>query len=348
MNSGKDVMQADYSEDELYSRLRRLVVADPKGARALISRLVREDARTLQGILERASRPGEGRVRQMLAVAVRLKDEANIIESHLRAWAAIEPDEFTKAAITAALHSIPRTPTPAIRSFEMPSHFVEAYRYASERLCHRVRNPLTRSAALLVQLKNAACTCSDPVLRDELTKMHVDLQTLVERVGHVVEFDPNGAYLTWRSIALGEWLESSAPRFAARYGPAQFALRAATDSRSNCIRGTDFLLETIFGNAWANAIQAVAETDAAACCIVADLTVADGWMTVVMQDSGPGFSEEQFENAFRVPFSTKAATRGRGLLEIAEAVGRMQGSVSLEAERPGVYRMQVRLPLDPR
>lgn len=51
-------------------------------------------------------------------------------------------------------------------------------------------------------------------------------------------------------------------------------------------------------------------------------------------DTGQGFSKDMKEIAFQEMFSTKTAGRGRGLLEIQEAVGRLGGSIQLYEERP--------------
>lgn len=339
-------MEADITPDEFYGQLRRLVVSEPKQARAAVAGLLRDRSAMLVDVLDRASRPGEGRIRQMIAMAARLSQTAGTIEDRLRSWEAGEPDEFTLGEIGSALDSIrPTAPTPS-RTFEMPEHFVEAYRYASERLCHRVRNPLTKSAALLLRLEQAAGAASDPELRGVLTSLYGDLQSLVQRVGNVVEFDVDDAHTEWRFIPLGHWLKASVPRFTSRFGPATLLLPGAAHANSTCVRANAFLLETVFGNAWANAVQASEEADGNGCRITAELTVADSWLEILLYDDGPGFSEQQLDTAFRVPFSTKAERRGRGLLEIAEAVGRLQGDVHLVEIVRGQYRIRIRLPVD--
>lgn len=63
-------------------------------------------------------------------------------------------------------------------------------------------------------------------------------------------------------------------------------------------------------------------------------------------DNGPGFPESQLEAAFHQVFSTKAPSRGRGLLEIADAVARLQGVVRLTQDCDGRYRVSLSLPLE--
>lgn len=339
-------MATDMSSEELYRQLRRLVVLEPKQARSSIVSLFIGGSAALPDVLARASRPGEGRMRQMIAMAAKLSQSANVIEPILRAWQAVEPDEFTRRAITSALDSIrPRAPA-TTRIFEMPEQFVAAYRYASERLCHRVRNPLTKSASLLLRLKQCANNTSDAELRSYLTALYSDLHSLVQRVGSVVEFDIDTAYSDWRYVKLGEWLKASTQHFASRFGPATLLVRGSAEANAASVCANAFLLETIFGNVWANAVQASEERNANGCQITAELTLATSHLEVLVFDEGPGFSERQLETAFRVPFSTKAEERGRGLLEIAEAVGRLQGDVRLIKVAPAEYRMLIRLPID--
>ena len=47
-------------------------------------------------------------------------------------------------------------------------------------------------------------------------------------------------------------------------------------------------------------------------------------------------------------FSTRTPGRGRGLLEIQEAVERLSGQIRLYEEKPAEYRLQIRLPLEGR
>ena len=71
----------------------------------------------------------------------------------------------------------------------------------------------------------------------------------------------------------------------------------------------------------------------------------DGMLHVLVRDNGPGFSTQMVENAFQVAYSSKAESRGRGLLEIADAVRRLQGEVRLLPVAVNQHRVQLRLPL---
>jgi sensor histidine kinase regulating citrate/malate metabolism len=112
------------------------------------------------------------------------------------------------------------------------------------------------------------------------------------------------------------------------------------------VRANAFLLETAFGNLWANAVQAAEQANLPDCLITAEVRRAARRIEILLRDNGPGFAEQHLETAFRMPFSTKSDTRGRGLLEIAEAVRRLQGNVQLVPVPTGEYRILVSLPLE--
>ena len=46
--------------------------------------------------------------------------------------------------------------------------------------------------------------------------------------------------------------------------------------------------------------------------------------------------------------TTRTPGRGRGLLEIQDAVERLGGQIRLYEEKPSEYRLQIRLPLEAR
>jgi sensor histidine kinase regulating citrate/malate metabolism len=52
------------------------------------------------------------------------------------------------------------------------------------------------------------------------------------------------------------------------------------------------------------------------------------------------------ETAFQQIFSTKSDSRGRGLLEIADAVLRLQGTVELTKASTGEYRIRITMPVE--
>ncbi len=271
---------------------------------------------------------------------------ASALEPTLRRWLQVEPDEFTRSAIEGALAS--RSPQAVVRPVSRVSgaQIVEAYRYVADRLCHQVRNALYLPNAQLARFQRVVADVQEPALRQELTEVLAGFQSGLFRVSRSVEFDTGDDYLQFRDISLLEWLGSAARDFEARFGPALFAVACDPVVRRARLRANGLLLDTIFGNIWSNAVQA---TDAPhSITIQAALDSVHQRLELTILDNGPGFTDAHLETAFQQVFSNKAGNRGRGLLEIADAVVKLQGSVQLARIGTGDFRILIALPADVR
>ncbi len=337
-------METDQGINDPLTQLRWLAASDPKQARAVIHGLVTGKTDVLDAVLQAASRPGDGRLRQIFATVFRTDPTAAVLAPWLQQWLKVESDEFTKSAIATALGARAVITEPRTLPRSSGTTAVEAYRYVADRLCHRVRNAMTLPTAQMARLEQLAGSCEDPELRQELLEIHAGTQTGLIRIARNVEFDTNDGYLSWQSIGIVAWLEKNAHEFAARHGQARFTVSLEPSVRRVNVRATPFLLETTFANIWSNAVQA-AETPE---CIEIQCTTDAhrNQINMLVLDSGPGFPESQLDTAFHEIFSTKAPSRGRGLLEISDAVTRLQGSVRLQKDLHGQYRLALRLPVE--
>lgn len=334
-------MEHNPEDEALFEDLRRLVVSEPKQARGDFSKILTSGAGRLEAVLEMASRPGEGRIRQMIATVARLNPDTRL-DPWLKKWLGVEADEFTKAAIKGAIEqsSPPKRSTTQRRSH--PNHFVEAYRYVSDRLCHRVRNSLTLPGAQFIRMQNCIDDIQDPALQSELSEILASLRLSYQRISRSVEFDTGDGYLDWMEFDIVEWIERSAGEFSSRYGSASLSVEVSQGGRKHRVRATKFLLETMFGNLWSNAVQAAA----APCTIRFDCSFVDREkkLRLTVFDNGQGFSKEHQDTAFQQAFSTKSSSRGRGLLEIADAVAQLQGTVGFVEISPNEFRIRIELP----
>jgi len=121
----------------LFSELRKLAAENPRQARAQFSALLDSNAASVEEVFRLAGAPGEGRLRQLIANAVKQRADKARAVPHLRRWLAGETDEFAKAAIAAALIGVDQS---AFESYGSPAdlpEIVETYRYVADRLCHR-------------------------------------------------------------------------------------------------------------------------------------------------------------------------------------------------------------------
>lgn len=331
------------NSDATLERLRRLAAYDPKEARVEFQRLVQPPSELLDQVLDGASQPGDGRLRQVIATAYRL-DPQSVLEPWLRRWLATEQDEFTRSAVASALSSggnDDRRPSRFNRADSQ--NIVEAYRYVADRLCHRVRNALALPSAELIRLQQIVDAIGDAQKRDALAEIAGNIESALYRIARVVEFDTGDGYVQWGVFPLIRWLEATSKTLVARNGDLDFGVVCDPTVRQATVRATPLLLETILANLWSNAQQAGGE--GARLEIQCALTVDREWLTMLALDAGSGFSENDLETAFRQAFSTKSPARGRGLLEIGDAVTRLQGRVQLVRLKPGEYRVELSLPV---
>ena len=90
----------------LYERLRHLAVEDPREARRVFLQLLNSGGPALDHFLGRISSPADGRLRHLVANALRNPRDRERLAPHLIAWQEIETDEFTHRAIAGALEGL--------------------------------------------------------------------------------------------------------------------------------------------------------------------------------------------------------------------------------------------------
>jgi phosphoserine phosphatase RsbU/P len=90
----------------LYERLRHLVVEDPRETRRIFLQLLDSGGPALDQFLGSISSPADGRLRQVVATALRNHRDRERLAPHLIAWQEIETDEFTHRAIARALNGL--------------------------------------------------------------------------------------------------------------------------------------------------------------------------------------------------------------------------------------------------
>ena len=89
-----------------HERLLRLAVEDPREARKVFLRVFDSDSSALEQFLGQISSPADGRLRHLVASALRNARDKERLAPYLIAWHEIETDEFAKRAIAAALEGV--------------------------------------------------------------------------------------------------------------------------------------------------------------------------------------------------------------------------------------------------
>jgi sigma-B regulation protein RsbU (phosphoserine phosphatase) len=92
--------------ETLYQRLRQLAVEDPSEARRVFRQLLDSGGPALDHFLGAISSPADGRLRQLVANALRNHRDKERLAAHLIAWQEIETDEFSSRAIGGALQGL--------------------------------------------------------------------------------------------------------------------------------------------------------------------------------------------------------------------------------------------------
>jgi sigma-B regulation protein RsbU (phosphoserine phosphatase) len=89
-----------------YERFRRLAVEDPREARNAFRLLLDSGGSLLEQFLGQISSPSDGRLRHLVASALRNNRDKERLAPYLIAWHEIETDEFAKRAMAAALDGV--------------------------------------------------------------------------------------------------------------------------------------------------------------------------------------------------------------------------------------------------
>jgi signal transduction histidine kinase len=329
------------ASESLYERLRILAVEDPKEARKIFLAGFDANSNDLADFLARLSRPNEARLRQVVANAVRTHPEKRRLVPDLLRWRVVETDEFTRRAIEGALADVDVTdirPRQGDERIAVPSQLTDVYRYVSDRMRHRMRNTMLSAQAQANRLKKLMA--SD--LRTEIQATVAKLSDAMVSLGRELEAtDVDPEYFQQRSVVLADWLQQMNLRYGSQYAPVVLRFVNAEQPRVR-VFATNYYLETIFWNIWMNAQQAVGAT----CEITIDFKMMEREVELLISDNGEGFSPDLKDVVFLEVYSTKNHGRGRGMMEIQDAIERIGGHVELYETSPSEYRIRVRLPMD--
>src|SRR5262249_18042412 len=126
-------MPNDDQSSGRYAELKMLAAKDIRLARERFAELLKGDADILRSLLDRASAPGEGRIRHLIANALQGRPERQQLSRTLVLWLQRETDEFAKRAIAAALKGLRLTNKPRKAESRLADPaFVDIYRYVAD------------------------------------------------------------------------------------------------------------------------------------------------------------------------------------------------------------------------
>src|SRR5260370_21390369 len=92
--------------EHVHEKLLRLAVEDPREPGKVFLRIFDSDNSALERFLGQISSPADGRLRHLVASALRNNRDKERLAPYLIAWHEIETDEFARRAIAAALDGV--------------------------------------------------------------------------------------------------------------------------------------------------------------------------------------------------------------------------------------------------
>jgi signal transduction histidine kinase len=335
-------------EDRSQSRnllkdLRRLAVEDPLEARDRFLAILDADTSSAEELLHLLSTPGEGRLRQIIANAARVLPNKDRLIPFLIRWKDSETNEFASRAIDSALKNLDLTGYKSTQLLNplVDGNLVQAYRYVSTRLTHKLRNAILNPEARFIRLRAAVETVSDVTVRAKMLSILGDLSDDFQRVGRIIEsFSSDPKHFSFGPVVVSDWVKTMNQKYGVMFKPINLTIE--TDGSTPEIYASDYLLDVIFWNIWINAQQAVN----ANCAIKVQITTMGRSVLMTIIDNGDGFPCDLREMAFKEAYSKSGAVdRGVGLLEVQDAVEQLQGEVGLIEHKQGEYRVRVIFPL---
>lgn len=336
----------DTELDSLLERLRRLAVEDPQSARKELAGFVGRQPEQFRPLLERLGTARDGRLRHLVARIAPELHPKDVVLPFLVRWRSKETDEFTRRALALALRQledatpvpVPTPPQAGAVIALYPDHVVESYEFVASRLKHRLANGIMRAHSHVLRLSEAVEKReSESVL---LTAV-AELKDVFRRLGSMVEAaDVEPAHFDVRRVDLLEWLRAMNGRYAAQFSHIDVRFEGDVQQK-HVVDASDYLLETIFWNTWVNA-HVASERE---CALLIQVKRRAGVVTLFFIDNGPGFPEAVRHAAFQDRVSTHGGNRGRGLLEIDDAVRRLQGAVRLVEDLGGSFRLLFEFPV---
>ena len=325
----------------LYERLKQLAVEDPREARKVFLAVFAANGPELSDLLIRLRNPDDGRLRQVIANAVRQQPSKARLVNELLSWRESETDEFTRRAIEGALLDVNTSSfressanaTPAVQSA-----LGDVYRYVSDRLRHRLRNTMLSVQTQSSRLKRTIDSSNDSELLQILGRLD-DAIISMGRDLEATNVDPE--HFRLREIVLDDWVEQFHTRYSLRYPSIDLRFTGPPHPKAR-VRANDYLLETIFWNLWANAHQAVGEN----CQIAVSIGRSNQRVELLITDNGAGFPYDLKDVVFQQVYSTKEQGRGRGMMEVQDAVERLGGSIELRSVETENCRIRLSLPAE--
>lgn len=335
-------MKSSESGADAIEGLRRLVRQNLKEARRQVQAVLAGGPDGRATFLAALGGVGDGRLRQCVANVV-IADQSllPVTTASLQAWLAAETDEFARRSIASALQQTATAKRPTHKAGLIDPALVTAYRYVSDRLAHELRNTLLIPQGRLNELQSLVSTLGDDQTRARILSCLGQLGDEFQEVGRLAVSNPDDEYFRFRPITILDWIERMKGAYAKRYSALGFEPLGPPAALAAKVLANDYFLRLAFWNLWLNSHQTVGSM----CKISIEFSIDAGMLRLVVLDNGAGFRADAVGVAFHDRFSKNGDHRGRGLLEVQDAVEQLQGTAELVKHATGTYRVRLTFPV---
>lgn len=211
------------------------------------------------------------------------------------------------------------------------------------RIAHEVRNPLNAIAGAVHYL-------SAEYTGDETIRKFTDLirrQTM--RLNHVASDILNAARpmrLNRTSVNINSVLWQALAPLREHIQAQGIVIENSCGSDIPLIRADELQIEQALHNVVKNAVEAMPGGGVLRIATRAELE--QGWLSVVVQDSGPGIPVEERDRIFQSFYTTKSGGTGLGLSIVMGALKNHGGDISIDHPAEGGTRVMIKLPVSGR
>ena len=209
-------------------------------------------------------------------------------------------------------------------------------------VAHELRNPLSAIKNTLFSTREIAGARGVNLDRP-VGRMERSIERCNRIIGDLLDFSRTRE-LHREMIEFDGWLDAVARDQAL---PAGVAMTLELRAGKAAISLDSDRLRRVVINLMDNAAQAMADPQAqlVARRLALRTQQADGWIALVVEDTGPGIAPENLDRVFEPLFSTKSFGTGLGLPTVKQIVEQHGGTIRIESEVGQGTRVHVRLPL---
>jgi signal transduction histidine kinase len=178
---------------------------------------------------------------------------------------------------------------------------------------------------------------SEPEVYARMGPMLDELLSTLRRVEALADFEEHACHFDPMGVRLRAWLNDHQVRFSKEFGPVELRTDFSSCGDDVIIYATTFWLDLVFTNLMKNSLEATGFP-----CRILVRAIADPKrVRLVIIDNGLGLASEDQNRAFTVQYSSKGTDRGRGHMEIGDAMRRMGGGARVDMVPDHGYRVHL-------